>query len=80
MEEKKISEQESLEIITRMINQTKKDLSVGNGDSFLMWGYLSTAISLAVIVMLLATNDPRYAWLYMAKPIAGFTVSGIKTY
>ena len=57
MEEKKISEQESLELITRMINQTKKDLSVGNGDSFLMWGYLSAAISLAVIVMLLATND-----------------------
>lgn len=65
MEEKKISEQESLELITRMINQTKKDLSVGNGDSFLMWGYLSAAISLAVIVMLLATNDPRYAWLYI---------------
>ena len=80
MEEKKISEQESLELITRMINQTKKDLSVGNGDSFLMWGYLSAAISLAVIVMLLATNDPRYAWLYMVIPIAGFTVSGIKTY
>lgn len=36
MEEKKISEQESLELITRMINQTKKDLAVGNGDSFLM--------------------------------------------
>ena len=80
MEEKKISEQESLELITRMINQTKKDLSVGNGDSFLMWGYLSAAISLAVIVMLLATNDPRFAWLYMAIPIAGFTASGIKTY
>lgn len=80
MEEKKISEQESLELITRMINQTKKDLSVGNGNSFLMWGYLSAAISLAVIVMLLATNDPRYAWLYMVIPIAGFTVSGIKTY
>lgn len=30
--------------------------------------------------MLLATNDPRYAWLYMVIPIAGFTVSGIKTY
>ena len=80
MEEKKISEQESLELITRMINQTKKDLSVGNGDSFLMWGYLSAAISLAVIVMLLATKDPRFAWLYMAIPIAGFTVSGVKTY
>ena len=80
MEEKKISEQESLELITRMINQTKKDLSVGNGDSFLMWGYLSAAISLAVIVMLLATKDPRFAWLYMAIPIAGFTASGIKTY
>ena len=80
MEEKKISEQESLELITRMINQTKKDLSVGNGDSFLMWGYLSAAISLAVIVMLLSTNDPRLAWLYMAIPKAGCTASGIKTY
>ena len=80
MEEKNISEQESLELITLMINQTKRGLSVGKGDSFLMWGYLSVAISLAVIVMLLATNDPRFAWLYMAIPIAGFTASGIKTY
>ena len=71
MEEKKISEQESLELITRMINQTKKDLSVGNGDSFLMWGYLSAAISLAVIVMLLATNDPvhghTYSWIHSLR-------------
>lgn len=80
MEEKKISEQESLELITRMINQTKKDLSVGNGDSFLIWGYLSAAISLAVIVMLRATNDPKCGWFYLAIPIAGFAVSSIKTY
>lgn len=67
MEEKKISEQESLELITRMINQTKKDLSVGNGDSFLIWGYLSAAISLAVIVMVpqpTTLNVLGFTWPY----------------
>ena len=41
MEEKKLNEKESLEIITRMIQETKNKLEVGDGNMLLLWGYLS---------------------------------------
>lgn len=44
MEEKILNEQESLELITQMINQTKKETVVGSGDTYLVWGYLCTFI------------------------------------
>ena len=39
MEEKKITEQESLELIARMIESTKENLEVGRGNRFLYFGY-----------------------------------------
>lgn len=50
MEEKKISEQESLELINQMIEQTRRDSTVGSGNTFLIWGYVCMVVSLAVFV------------------------------
>ena len=45
MEERKLNEKESLELITRMIRNTKHNLEIGDGNIFLFWGYLTvTAI------------------------------------
>ena len=38
MEEKTLNEKESLEIITRMIQETKNKLEVGDGNMLLLWG------------------------------------------
>lgn len=40
MEERKITESESIEIITSMISRTKARLVKGSGNILLMWGYL----------------------------------------
>ena len=77
MEEKKLNEQESLELITQMINQTKKETAVGSGDTYLVWGYLCTFISLAVFALAFISKDGRWAWLYIAIPLVGFILSGI---
>lgn len=45
MEEKKLSERESLELISQMIHSTRKNLEVGSGNQFLYWGYFTTALS-----------------------------------
>lgn len=37
MEEKKLSEQESLELISQMIRSTRKNMEVGSGNQFLYW-------------------------------------------
>lgn len=77
MEEKNLTEQESLELITRMINQTKKESAVGSGNTFLVWGYLCAFMSLAVCGLLLLTRDGRWSWLYIAIPVLGFIATGI---
>ncbi len=38
MEERKLNEKESLELITRMIRNTKHNLEIGDGNIFLFWG------------------------------------------
>lgn len=78
MEEKKITEQESLQLISQMIQQTKRDSAIGSGDGFLIWGYLCTITSLAV-VGLACCGGGYWGWVYMAIPLIGFTVAGIYT-
>ena len=41
MEEKNLTEKESLELIARMISKSKKRLEIGDGNVFLYWGTLS---------------------------------------
>lgn len=77
MEDKKITEQESLELISQMIQQTKKETAIGSGNMFLMWGYLCTFMSLAVFAMSQIRQESGWGWLYMAIPVAGFITAGI---
>lgn len=77
MEEKKISEQESLELISQMIQQTKKDSAIGSGDSFLIWGYLCVLCSLTVVAMAYFAGGGRWGWIYFAIPFAGFIIAGV---
>jgi len=48
MEEKTLTEKESIEIISRMIQETKEGMQEGSGNMFLLWGYLSTIVSLMI--------------------------------
>lgn len=68
MEEKKISEQESLELINQMIEQTRRDSTVGSGNTFLIWGYVCMVVSLAVFVAAY-TGPGAWGWLYLGIPV-----------
>lgn len=70
MEEKKISEKESLEIITEMISRTKERY-IGDGNIMLMWGYLSVGIAALVWIMLVLTRNPMWNWLWFAMGVIG---------
>ena len=56
MEERKLNEKESLELIAQMIQNSKKNLQVGRGNQFILWGWLSAITSLAVMVMLMCPD------------------------
>jgi len=71
MEEKKISERESLEIITAMIERTKDRYRIGDGNILLMWGYLSVAVAALVWALLYLTGHPAVNWLWFLIWIIG---------
>lgn len=62
MEEKKLTEKESLELITRMIQSTKENLEVGRGNKFLMYGYFTVALGIVIFLLSLFTHNNLYSW------------------
>lgn len=56
MEEQKLTEQESILLITEMISRTKRR-KLGNGNIMLLWGYLSVAVATLVWVLLACTHN-----------------------
>lgn len=67
MEEKRLSERESLELISQMIHSTRKNLEVGSGNQFLYWGYFTTALSVLLFLLVYYTGDSRwnFGWFTM---------------
>lgn len=74
MEEKNITEKESIMLITEMISRTKERY-VGNGNIMLMWGWLTIAVTGLVWLMLALTSNVRWNWLWFLIPAIGVSVS-----
>lgn len=72
MEDKKLNEKESLELITRMIQNTQNKLEQGGGTPFLIWGYLTVIFTIAVWVALFYTSDYRWNLLWFVLPAVGW--------
>ena len=76
MEDKKLTEQESLELITTMIRRTRESY-IGDGNIMLMWGYLSAAVAALVWIMLTVTGHPAWNYLWFLIWIVGGTLTPI---
>ena len=57
MEDRKLTEKESLEVITSMIAQTKQRY-IGDGNILLMWGYVSVGVTALIWTLLVLTHNP----------------------
>ena len=75
MEERKLNEKESLELIAQMIQNSKKNLQTGNGNILLLWGYLCTVTALVVYILTLSTDNPTWNWLWFAIPVIGYPIT-----
>lgn len=74
MEDKVLTEKESLDLISQMIRNTRSRLEDNSGIPFLIWGY--TTVIVAVIVWSLVTTSGNYLWhwLWFAIPVLGGTL------
>ncbi len=70
MEDRKLTEKESLEVIASMIARTKERY-VGDGNILLMWGYLTIAVTATVWILLAYTHNPAWNWLWFLIWVAG---------
>lgn len=71
MEDKILTEKESLELISRMIQNTKMKMAKNSGVPFLIWGYVTIATSFIVWYMLTATDNYRWNYLWFLIPLIG---------
>ena len=70
MKKDTFSEKDSLELISQMLKQTKKNLEVGSGNIFLYYGYSALILSLIVFGLVHFTTNPVWGalWFLMFVP------------
>lgn len=70
MKENLFSEKDSLELISQMLRQTKRNMEVGSGNIFLYYGYSAFIISIVVFVVVYFTANQVWAalWFLMFVP------------
>ncbi|MCF0166408.1 MAG: hypothetical protein HUJ89_04490 [Bacteroidales bacterium] len=75
MEEKNITPQESLEIISRMIESTKRRFRLSDGNTLLMWGYLSVAVCVITLCAVIYAQNNMWNFLWFLIPAIGVPCS-----
>lgn len=69
MEDKRISEKESLELITRMIRETQDRTTRYAAYPLLIWGYTTVVLSLAICFLRVYTGAWQWNYLWFALPL-----------
>lgn len=72
MENNKLSEAQSLELITSMIQDSRSRLARNSGMPFLIWGYTTVAVSLLNALALYLGWSHAWAWSWFSIPVIGW--------
>ncbi|MCM1041563.1 MAG: hypothetical protein NC324_06990 [Bacteroides sp.] len=71
MEDKKITPQESMEIISEMIQTTKRRMTMQDLKIFITWGLLAIGTALVVGTLLLLTHNKWFQLFWFLIPLVG---------
>ncbi len=72
MNNTKLSEAQSLELITSMIQDSRNRLAQNSGTPFLVWGYITVAVSLFEYFVTSQGWSYLWAWAWFAIPLLGW--------
>ncbi len=70
--EKNLTPEQSLAIITKSLEQSRKDMIRNAGWPMLLWGFLVLATSLLVFVLWSKTDNPTWNCLWFIMPVIGY--------
>lgn len=74
MEDKRLNEKESLELISQMIQNTRKNMELGSGNIMLLWGYITLAAAAIVYAGMLMTHSILWNFAWFGIPLVGYPV------
>ena len=74
---KEMTAQESLSIITETFNKNRKDIVRNSAKYFLLWGALLTIISLVIYLLWHCTGKPEWNLLWFAMPVIGYPLAAL---
>ncbi|MCM1150685.1 MAG: hypothetical protein NC209_02180 [Alistipes sp.] len=75
MEDKNLTPQQSMALITAMIQNSKQRVAMPDLHISIMWAVLSIVCAVAVFAAIFATGDVRFNWLWLAIPLLGIPSS-----
>lgn len=73
--DRQLNEKESLELITNMIRNTRQRMEEGSGTMFLIWGYVTIIVTMAVWGIVSYTGNYRWQFAWFLLPILGYTIA-----
>ena len=68
---KEMTAQESLSLITETLNNTRKEITRNSGKYFILWGIMLTIFSLSIYLLCKFTDKDAWNWLWFAMPAIG---------
>lgn len=75
MDNKNLNADQSLELIQRMIRDTRRSLSSGSSNLFILWGYLLAATAVGIFFLLTFTDSRAWQWLWLPALAAGWGIT-----
>lgn len=75
MDDKNLNADRSIELIQQMIRDTRRRLTVGSSNLFLVWGYLLSATAVGIFILLKTTDCRAWQLLWLAAAAAGGAVT-----
>jgi hypothetical protein len=75
MEEKILSEKESLELISKMIQNSQRKFRGNSGSPFLIYGYTSVIVSLTIYFLHMISTSELIGLAWLGIPVIGFALS-----
>lgn len=74
MNDPKLNERESIELIARMIQKTRTRIETSDSDTFLSWGILTTTVAVATCIALIVTRNPASNILWGLIAVGGLFI------
>ncbi len=72
---KEMTAQESLKLISETLNNSRKSILRRNGRYFILWGILLTVFSLLVYILWKTTGNAAWNNLWFGMPVVGFPLA-----